>query len=81
MTEGTVMLFLLHCVLSTCITTGLRRLGLIMSTAPDGTTLGRCPLCRVAIPAEQLVIEYSPETGWPQMLASCRRCDEVVGPV
>lgn len=52
-----------------------------MSSAPDGTTLGLCPLCESAIPAEQLVIEYTPETGWPLMLAACRRCEELVGPV
>lgn len=52
-----------------------------MCPAPDGTMLGRCPLCTAEIPIEQLVVSYEPESGWPRMLAACVTCDEIVRPV
>jgi len=51
-----------------------------MASESEGTILGRCPLCDSRLPAEQLVVSYSPAEGWPQMLAACRQCDAVVGP-
>ena len=47
---------------------------------PDLPRVGQDPARRGALYVKP-AIEYSPETGWPQMLASCRRCDEIVGPV
>lgn len=52
-----------------------------MSSVSDGSFLGLCPLCNSRIPAERLIVNYTPAEGWPRMLAECGTCEEVVGPV
>lgn len=52
-----------------------------MAYPHECSTLGRCPDCGTELPAESLVVRYEPEDGWPQMLALCGDCDEIVLPV
>lgn len=52
-----------------------------MKRDTDGLLLGACADCDADIPADQLLISYQAEGGWPRMYAECPGCGEIVRPV
>lgn len=52
-----------------------------MTSDPNELLLGHCGHCETPLPADQLLITYRTDGGWPKMYAECPVCEDIVRPV